>query len=598
MRLRIPNLVSRPNEVPVVAETATGSDVEVAGAQEMNEKSGTQTQVKSKFDDEGVSPEVQHGVQVAQAINQVWSREHLIAAYIIIWIINFIQGFGSGITGTLTPYVTSSFQAHSLTATTSIISSLISGLWKLPYAKILDVWGRPQGFALMVASTVLGFVMMAGCNNVTTYCAAQVFYQLGYSAIDFTITIFVADTSSLRNRAWWIAYTASPWLIVTWCYGPATNSVLETIGFRWGFGIWAIVYPIVCAPLFWLMWHNMKKAEKQGLIPKYESGRNWKESIYYYAVQFDVIGILLIATGLSLFLLSFSLYSYQAEQWKSPMIICFLVFGIILMFAFSFWEAKVAPVTFIPWHLMRDRTVIFTFAMVAAIYSGYSVWYDYFYSMLIVVFNTSVRDATYILNIYTIGATFWCLVVGVVIRYNGRLKWIALYFGVPVNILGVGLLIYFRHPNTNISFIVMCQVFIAFGGGTLVICEQMTVMAVSTQQNIPAILAFEFMIANIGSSIGSAIAAAMWTGLFPVNLAKYLPASALPDLQTIYGDLTVQSSYAIGSPERDGINKAYGETQKLMCVAATCLYATIIVWVSLWREINVKGMKQTKGLTM
>jgi hypothetical protein len=99
MRLRIPNLVSRPNEVPVVAETATGSDVEVTGAQEMNEKDVTQTQVNNKFDDEGVSPEVQHGVQVAQAINQVWSREHLIAAYIIIWIINFIQGFGSGITG-------------------------------------------------------------------------------------------------------------------------------------------------------------------------------------------------------------------------------------------------------------------------------------------------------------------------------------------------------------------------------------------------------------------------------------------------------------------------------------------------------------------
>ncbi|KAG9599284.1 MFS general substrate transporter, partial [Aureobasidium melanogenum] len=578
MELRIPNLLSQPNEVPVMAETATGSDLEVTGAQEINEKNEPRTQVTGKLEEDGVSPEVQHGVQIAQAINQVWSREHLIAAYIIIWVINFIQGFGSGITG--------------------IISSLISGLWKLPYAKILDVWGRPQGFALMVASTVLGFVMMAGCNNVTTYCAAQVFYQLGYSAIDFTITIFVADTSSLRNRAWWIAYTASPWLINTWCYGPATKSVLDTIGFRWGFGIWAIIYPIVCAPLFWLMWHNMKKAEKQGLIPKYDSGRTWEQSVYYYAVQFDVIGILLIATGLSLFLLSFSLYSYQAEQWKSPMIICFLVFGIILMFTFSFWEAKVAPVTFIPWHLMKDRTVIFTFAMVAAIYSGYNIWYDYFYSMLIVVFNTSVRDATYILNIYTIGATFWCLVVGVVIRYNGRLKWIALYFGVPVNLLGVGLLIYFRHPDTNIGFIVMCQIFIAFGGGTLVICEQMTVMAISAQQNIPAILAFEFMIANIGSSIGSAIAAAMWTGLFPTNLAKYLPASALPDLQSIYGDLTVQSSYAVGSPERDGINKAYGETQKLMCVASTCLYATIILWVSLWREINVKGMKQTKGLTM
>jgi hypothetical protein len=101
MRLRIPNLVSRPNEIPVVAETASGSGVEVAGSQEVNEKNGPQAQVNSKFEDDGVSPEVQHGVQVAQAINQVWSREHLIAAYIIIWVINFIQGFGSGITGVL-----------------------------------------------------------------------------------------------------------------------------------------------------------------------------------------------------------------------------------------------------------------------------------------------------------------------------------------------------------------------------------------------------------------------------------------------------------------------------------------------------------------
>lgn len=97
MRLRIPNIHTRPNEVPIVAETATGSDVEVAGAQEMNEKDGTQ--VTSKAEEDTVTPEFQHGVQMAQAMNQVWTREHLIAAYIIIWVINFIQGFGSGITG-------------------------------------------------------------------------------------------------------------------------------------------------------------------------------------------------------------------------------------------------------------------------------------------------------------------------------------------------------------------------------------------------------------------------------------------------------------------------------------------------------------------
>lgn len=82
-------------------------------------------------------------------------------------------------TGQLTPYVTSSFQSHSLTAATGIMSSIIGGISKLPLAKILDIWGRPQGFALMVFLLTIGLIMMAGCNNVETYAAAQVFYWVG-----------------------------------------------------------------------------------------------------------------------------------------------------------------------------------------------------------------------------------------------------------------------------------------------------------------------------------------------------------------------------------------------------------------------------------
>lgn len=84
-----------------------------------------------------------------------------------------------GMTGALTPYVTSAYQQHSLTATASIMSSLIGGLSKLLLAKILDIWGRPQGYALMLAIVTLGLIMMAACNNVETYAAAQVFYRIG-----------------------------------------------------------------------------------------------------------------------------------------------------------------------------------------------------------------------------------------------------------------------------------------------------------------------------------------------------------------------------------------------------------------------------------
>ena len=60
------------------------------------------------------------------------------------------------------------------------MSSIIAGLTKLPLSKILDIWGRPQGMALMLLIWTLGFIMMAACKNVFTYAAAQVFSTVGY----------------------------------------------------------------------------------------------------------------------------------------------------------------------------------------------------------------------------------------------------------------------------------------------------------------------------------------------------------------------------------------------------------------------------------
>jgi hypothetical protein len=96
-----------------------------------------------------------------------------------ILIIYFVESFQQQMSYSFTPYVTSAFSLHSLTATTGIMSSIISGLVKLPLAKILDIWGRPQGLALMVFLLTIGLIMMAACRNVETYAAAQVFYWVG-----------------------------------------------------------------------------------------------------------------------------------------------------------------------------------------------------------------------------------------------------------------------------------------------------------------------------------------------------------------------------------------------------------------------------------
>lgn len=80
----------------------------------------------------------------------------------------------------LNPYVVSAFKLHSLTAATGIVSSIVGGLFKIPLAKLLDTWGRPQGLLFSLLLWMVGYIMMATCKNVETYAAAQVFSSTGW----------------------------------------------------------------------------------------------------------------------------------------------------------------------------------------------------------------------------------------------------------------------------------------------------------------------------------------------------------------------------------------------------------------------------------
>ncbi|KAK2802390.1 MFS siderochrome iron transporter 1 [Emmonsiellopsis sp. PD_5] len=546
-------------------------------------------------DDDSISQEAQPGVKKIEATTKVWSRNHLIAAYVMIWCIAFVDTMQQGMSFALTPYVTSSFYLHSLTATTSIMSNLIGGLFKLPLAKILDIWGRPQGYFLMVVFITIGLIMMAACNNVQTYAAAQVFYWVGYNGLTYTIGIFIADTSALKNRALMFAFVSSPYIATVWVGGPLATAFLNGPGFRWGYGAFAIITPAVTLPLWALFAYNYNKAKKAGLVSEEKSNRTFMESAKYYFIEFDVIGILLLAGGLALFLLPFSLYSYQADQWRSSMIICMIIFGGLLIIGFGFYEKYVAPVCFIPFNLLVDRTVLGACILAASVFVSFYIWDAYFVSFLQVVNDLNITKSSYIANIYSIGSCFWSVIVGILVRWTGRFKWLAVYFGVPLTILGVGLMINFRQPDVNIGYIIMCQIFIAFAGGTIVITEQMAVMAATSHQYVAVVLALESMFANVGGAIGLTIASAIWTGVFPKKLGEYLPAEQQANLTTIYGDLKVQKSFAVGSPARDAINQAYGDAQKAMLIGGTAVLAISLAGAAMWRDIKVKDFKQVRG---
>ncbi|KAL0940679.1 siderophore iron transporter mirB [Colletotrichum truncatum] len=506
-----------------------------------------------------------------EVATESWSKKALILAYAMVWCIYFINTMQQGIAGNLTPYITSSFQQHSLTATITVISSLIGGLVKLPLAKLLDIWGRPHGFALCVALLTIGLVIMAACKNVEMYATAQVLYWVGYNGLTYTMSVFITDTSALRNRALIFAFASSPYIITTWLGGHIATRILAGIGFAWGFGIFAV------------------------------------EAIKFYLVEFDIVGVVLVVAGSALFLFPFNLYSKHPEGLQSPSIIALIVIGGVLVVAFALWEIFWAPVKFLPWKLLNDRTVLGACCLAAVLLVSYYTWSAYFSSFLQVVIGLDLNQASYITNIYSTVACLWSLVVGAIVRWSGRFKWLALYFGVPLMIAGVGLMLHLG-PDFDIGYIILCQVLVALAGGTLSVCKQIAVMAAvehrfTERQYVAVVLAVESMFSSLGGAVGSTVAAAIWQGVFSAKLKEYLVADAKGDarnstkdsindyLSGIYGSLTTQISYPEGSVQKISIVRAYGDAQSVMLTVATSVLVLAIVATAVWKDIRIESFK-------
>lgn len=545
--------------------------------------------------DTSADEELQAGVLGVEAIATVWSKTTLIVVYVLIWIVYFIMLMQQGSGNALNPFVASAFQQHSLTPTVLVLSSIFGGVCNLTVAKILDVFGRPHGYAMALFITTIGIIMMAATNSVEMYAAAQVFWTVGNNALLYSVGIFVADTTELQNRGLMTAITASPNIITIWLSGPISQAFLTGPGWRWCFGLFSIIVPVLCLPLFGVLMLNYVKAKRQGLIkPKAKTRTPW-QSLLYYLREFDAVGLILLTAGLALFLLPFNIYALQPLGWQSPLIICLLVFGVVLMIVFALWERFFAPITFMPYSLLLDRDMVGACVLGAVLFFSYTSWSSLFTSYLQVVHNLSVTNASYVYQIYGIGSSIFTIVTGFAIRYTGRYKAITLYGGIPLYTLFMGLMIYFREPDMNIGYLVMCQIFISFAAGVIIITPPIAAMSAADHQRIAVVVAVLSMFSSIGGAIGSTVASAIWQAIFPVKLAEFLPPEEQANLLTIYASLEAQLSYPVGSPARIAIQRAYAEGQSKMLAAGTAVWAIGFVAVAFWRNTDVKNLKQLKG---
>ncbi|KAL4862127.1 hypothetical protein BDV12DRAFT_179280 [Aspergillus spectabilis] len=577
----------------------TTTSVAVTTAQEnktdSSPESGPQNTDSASPEDAKPTEGAQRGVQDVEAVTLTWSKGTLIAVFINMWLLYFVYAFQSSILYSLIPYVTSDFETHSLLTTIYIVADTMTAAVYIPLSKILDVWGRAEGFLMMTAFATLGMIMMAACHNLPTFCAAYVFYTLGFGGMVYCIDVITADASKLKNRGLAYAFTSSPYIITAFAGPKSAEDFYEKYGWRWGFGCFSIIFPIVAMPLYILFKVNLKKAANQGVLARERSGRTLLQNIWHYVIEFDAFGVFVFSAGLTLFFLPFNIADNAPDGWGTGYIIAMIVVGLVMLVIFVIHELYVAPVPMLKFSFLKDRTVIGACLLDATYQISYYCWANYYTSFLQVVNDLSLSEAGYVSNTFDVVSGVLLIGVGLLISKTGRFKWL-LYVAVPLYIFAQGLMIYFRKPNQSVGYLVMCQIFISIGGSIFIIIEQLSILAAVDHQHVATVLALLNVVGTVGGAMGNTISGAIWTNTFRKALSRNLPASALPDLDTIYEDLDTQKSFPVGSVTRLAIQQAYGYAQTRMLAAGTGIMVLAIVWTVMIRNIDVGKVAQVKGM--
>ncbi|KAL8970690.1 MAG: hypothetical protein Q9183_001391 [Haloplaca sp. 2 TL-2023] len=454
-----------------------------------------------------------------------------------IFLLAFFTSLESQTTINLTVFATSAFSTHSLVATVLVVQGVVNAVVKPPMAKIANAFGRLEAFSLSIVLYVVGYIQMAGSNNVKAFASAQIFYSAGNTGLQILQQIFIADTSDLLNRALWSSLPDIPFLITVWVGAPIADSIIARTTWRWGYGIWTIVLPVAFLPLALALILNMRKARSLGHIPpspfKGLSFVGGIKSIWY---ELDIMGLLLLTAAFSLIL--------------------------------------------IPCTLAQRATAVF-----------YTSIQPYFYSYLQVVQDDSITAAGHITQTFSFTATVSSIVVSLLIKYTHRYKYF-ITAGAAIYLLGVGLMIRYRVQGSSTAQIVGTQIAVGIGGGMVNVPTQLGVQASVTHGEVAAATAVFLTILEIGGAVGSAISGAIWTANIPRKLSLYLPPEAQADALLIYGNLTLAKSYPVGGPVRLAIDRSYQETMNILLTIAACLAIPLIPLSLIMRDYELGQMDQ------
>jgi MFS family permease len=222
------------------------------------------------------------------------------------------------------------------------------------------------------------------CSQLAHRQIAKTIGSFGGTGLQLCITVLIADTTTLSNRALVSSTIAIPWLITIWI-GPLIASYAldhgET-GQRALYIVFGIVVPLLCLPLIFTLRQTyqrvshslLRKISRADLSMDHvdDSLQYMKEILQHHKdfeeaqtflsrasqawQQIDAPGIALLTLSGAFILLPFSVAATRPESWSDPAIYLCIALGIVCGFLFRRHE-RTAAYPFISERLLYNKTV-------------------------------------------------------------------------------------------------------------------------------------------------------------------------------------------------------------------------------------------------
>ncbi|KAK9333422.1 major facilitator superfamily domain-containing protein [Lipomyces starkeyi] len=437
------------------------------------------------------------------------------------------------------------------------------------YGKLSDILGRKTLLLFSNATFAIGCVFCGIANNIWFLVFARIIAGIGGAGLTSLSSITLNDLVPLRQRSLLqgigsVLYNAGASL-----GGVFGGFITDALGWRWAF---LLQVPFIVVSSF-AIYFNLKSK------PTPVSSDSVSETADKLS-RIDFAGSITLVLSLVLYLLGLSIGGNYVSWFSFPVFVAFFL-GTIFLAAFIYVELYIAREPVIPITLLKDRTIFgasFTNWLIMMI-NYTQLFYVPIYFIAIRGISPTQAGTNIIPNF--LGSAFGAIFSGTVMRTTGRYWWITLS---SAFILTFGSILINTYSLTTPKWAQVLYIMVAgLGFGGLLNCTLIAMVAAVPPELQAVTTAIQYGFRGTGSTVGVAIASAIFQNVLGKKLDQYIVGPDKSDIISRVSDSIEDIDYIPGEYKADVV-QAYLDAFHGVFYFAIFLAATVIITCGMMKE--------------